>query len=113
RVGISAGTLQVSHVMLACSHVDNLVCVHVSLPTTFYMFALLDALPIFPELCSVSTQECFRQCRVRVEMPQRIQGRECPQGRPGLDRKSTRLISSHVKFSYAVFSLNNKSIILY
>src|SRR5690606_41558081 len=32
-----------------------------------------------------------------------------PVGEPGLDRKSTRLNSSHVKISYAVFCLKKKN----
>src|SRR5258705_3273666 len=32
----------------------------------------------------------------------------CPRGRPGRDRKSTRLNSSHLGISYAVFCLKKK-----
>src|SRR5690606_36667761 len=39
-----------------------------------------------------------------------IEERQCPPENPSLDRKSTRLNSSHVKISYAVFCLKKKKI---
>src|SRR3712207_7831071 len=47
--------------------------------------------------------------RLRV----RAEGRDAPDpalGRPGADRKSTRLNSSHANISYAVFCLKKKKI---
>src|SRR5207302_8277425 len=54
----------------------------------------------------------FRSCRRRGPSPRASGGRSAdpPRGRaPGdTDRKSTRLNSSHVKISYAVFCLKKK-----
>src|SRR5437868_8380650 len=45
------------------------------------------------------------------ERPEEGRGAELPdpQARPRIDRKSTRLNSSHVSISYAVFCLNKKT----
>src|SRR5207302_8633819 len=88
-------------------------------PSAIYTLSLHDALPIFawtefegaPKLCvgrcpipiRVEMNECqlhmcLGQCWSEV---QRLQGEL-------LDRKSTRLNSSHVKISYAVFCLKKK-----
>src|SRR5271167_5129890 len=58
--------------------------------TEIYTLSLHDALPI-----SVCFRRCFAEC-----------GRSPPN--LGLDRKSTRLNSSHVSISYAVFCLKKK-----
>src|SRR5437773_10010705 len=63
-------------------------------PTTvIYTLSLHDALPIWPPL-----------------LPLRLLGSasHAPVGVPSLDRKSTRLNSSHITISYAVFCLKKK-----
>src|SRR5690349_24175647 len=72
--------------------------------TEIYTLSLHDALPI-----SRGTA-CVRSCRDR---PARGRRRACGGQRgvrvgPGIDRKSTRLNSSHVEISYAVFCLKKK-----
>src|SRR6266700_6601028 len=62
--------------------------------TEIYTLSLHDALPIWP---GPGQPKPARPC-----------GRRCPST---LDRKSTRLNSSHVKISYAVFCLKKKKII--
>src|SRR5436309_9671550 len=74
--------------------------------TEIYTLSLHDALPI------------CRRPRTRSERPQRFRRGAADQGRGvprpenarglRLDRKSTRLNSSHVKISYAVFCLKKK-----
>src|SRR3712207_6976082 len=52
-----------------------------------------------------------RQCRVRVlRHHQQLRQRQLEGGVPPLDRKSTRLNSSHANISYAVFCLKKKKI---
>src|SRR5438874_3615360 len=74
-------------------------------PTEIYTLSLHDALPIFINEC----QSCHQKNRVayaRLEEPTR-----CGRMRPGSsDRKSTRLNSSHVEISYAVFCLKKKNV---
>src|SRR6266511_5139787 len=67
--------------------------------TEIYTLSLHDALPIF-DWCVSSTNAQRRQ------MASAIQTAICL-----LDRKSTRLNSSHVKISYAVFCLKKKKTI--
>src|SRR5438067_13753735 len=74
-------------------------------PTTteIYTLSLHDALPI-----SVSSSLTLERAR-----PER--GRRTPRPRPAVDtpradRKSTRLNSSHVSISYAVFCLKKKTV---
>src|SRR4051812_49999556 len=65
--------------------------------TEIYTLSLHDALPIFR--------------RRRVRDPARADHepvRPAPDRRPGRDRKSTRLNSSHMSISYAVFCLKKK-----
>src|SRR5207249_10359668 len=70
--------------------------------TEIYTLSLHDALPIFVD-------------DLRKYLALAVAGREAVQftpmlllGEPGLDRKSTRLNSSHVSISYAVFCLKKK-----
>src|SRR5690606_41239397 len=69
-------------------------------PTEIYTLSLHDALPIFPNCAG-------RKARRPSKRIRRFPGRK---GRPASppDRKSTRLNSSHVKISYAVFCLKKK-----
>src|SRR5690606_41950218 len=92
-------------------------------PTTaFYTLSLHDALPIFVEVATlfcVSTRHIYRLADAgRMPRPLKI-GRANRWSRAALDdwiaggcqpvdRKSTRLNSSHVKISYAVFCLKKK-----
>src|SRR5256885_3798036 len=94
--------------------------------TEIYTLSLHDALPIWPQ------RPLRRACRIRQEIhrgegvarrpravPERLRGRE-PEPSPaahrarrprlddGRDRKSTRLNSSHLVISYAVFCLKKK-----
>src|SRR5690349_23013174 len=49
-----------------------------------------------------------RRCRYHLRRLERIDNRAVLSGRSGGDRKSTRLNSSHVEISYAVFCLKKK-----
>src|SRR5690349_22073189 len=66
--------------------------------TEIYTLSLHDALPIYPAVhCNWREPDAL----LHVD----------PVGRPdGIDRKSTRLNSSHVEISYAVFCLKKKKI---
>src|SRR5436309_15935580 len=66
--------------------------------TEIYTLSLHDALPIYP------ATGAGRGTRAQPE-PERRPHRPA---RRGVDRKSTRLNSSHVKISYAVFCLKKK-----
>src|SRR5207249_11703213 len=54
-------------------------------------------------------ERCRRELLQRVREPERV-GRGHVDNRGGGDRKSTRLNSSHVSISYAVFCLKKKKI---
>src|SRR5690625_6543574 len=56
---------------------------------------------------SLSTPECYA-CGGVGSMLARERFATRPEGRPATDRKSTRLNSSHVAISYAVFCLKKK-----
>src|SRR5215475_14790229 len=62
--------------------------------TEIYTLSLHDALPIYDQ-CRRHASQCFSKHA----------------GSATIDRKSTRLNSSHVKISYAVFCLKNKKTI--
>src|SRR5207302_11048741 len=72
-------------------------------PTEIYTLSLHDALPIFPAGRGVRAGR-----RGRAGRP--ADGRRAPHAGAvrQADRKSTRLNSSHVKISYAVFCLKKK-----
>src|SRR5690606_41757671 len=84
--------------------------------TEIYTLSLHDALPICTR--HVALRELALRSDERVGRPQPVLGAQArtrqlgPQLRVGLrrqrDRKSTRLNSSHVKISYAVFCLKKK-----
>src|SRR5262245_62791154 len=67
-------------------------------PTELYTLSLHDALPIFPPRQRVRGRE--RRDRGRRDLP--------GPGQVTTDRKSTRLNSSHLGISYAVFCLKKK-----
>src|SRR3712207_7957386 len=79
--------------------------------TEIYTLALHDALPICPFYACL---ECFGPLEVGYEFPSitRAQIEAGPTSiwryAPLLDRKSTRLNSSHANISYAVFCLKKK-----
>src|SRR5437773_9988697 len=66
-------------------------------PTELYTLSLHDALPISSRLCRGPAAVCSRE-----------HGSRCAR-RPRQDRKSTRLNSSHITISYAVFCLKKKT----
>src|SRR5215475_6528851 len=70
--------------------------------TEIYTLSLHDALPIWRDPARVETAMISVHDRSRSVRPNRV--RRHP------DRKSTRLNSSHVKISYAVFCLKKKKI---
>src|SRR5690606_41994785 len=76
--------------------------------TEFLSLSLHDALPIYDPV--ELERRAFEEERGREELALQCRGVEAPtlQGEffpPALDRKSTRLNSTHVKISYAVFCL--------
>src|SRR3712207_8707636 len=78
-----------------------------------YTLSLLDALPIFPG--RLHLQPVPRARRRAAAVPHRppppVPGRERRGRAPrALDRKSTRLNSSHANISYAVFCLKKKKL---
>src|SRR5437868_11335072 len=92
------------------------------MPTTvFSTLSLHDALPIFPRACVKARDRVVgiagRARRLALAAHGRLRGlgnaapHRAPRraGRGGRDRKSTRLNSSHVSISYAVFCLKKKT----
>src|SRR5690606_39293048 len=105
-------------------HLSSLCCFyHRPASPRIYTLSLHDALPIFLTT-DVTRQNCTRMAWDRLE---RVPGTGFPQDPPAsrqenaqgtiltscphllIDRKSTRLNSSHVKISYAVFCLKKKT----
>src|SRR5690625_6837166 len=77
-------------------------------PTSIYTLSLHDALPISQQRRRV-TERFLRGLRVRVEINQGALVGGLDFNHWGRDRKSTRLNSSHVAISYAVFCLKKKN----
>src|SRR2546430_12962007 len=73
--------------------------------TEIYTLSLHDALPI---CVAHGVDEVVRPGREQTDM--RAIDRRRRRDRPGIDRKSTRLNSSHSQISYAVFCLKKKNI---
>src|SRR5438067_13498998 len=69
--------------------------------TEIYTLSLHDALPI------LSKPPCLLPSQPQQQRDNRC--RNCPAAAEFLDRKSTRLNSSHVSISYAVFCLKKKN----
>src|SRR2546426_7104899 len=74
--------------------------------TEIYTLSLHDALPISPKTCQ-------RFLRIGVIRQDSFQRHDAPKRILTPDRKSTRLNSSHLVISYAVFCLKKKKKILY
>src|SRR5438874_2805028 len=82
-------------------------------PTEIYTLSLHDALPIFDrsrEHLGLSDKAVISMRRYYLDLLQAFQRGEEPPGLVFEDRKSTRLNSSHVEISYAVFCLKKKTI---
>src|SRR5690606_42115890 len=83
-------------------------------PTALSPLSLHDALPILhPSVCAAATSPSTPSGRSAAKEDARSStsspGRCCSSLRCCSDRKSTRLNSSHVKISYAVFCLKKKT----
>src|SRR5690606_41614959 len=85
---------------------------HATAPTEIYTLSLHDALPI--SSCRTESPMCCRACSPGAVLSSMYcaGSRSCWRatgcGSCTIDRKSTRLNSSHVKISYAVFCLKKK-----
>src|SRR3712207_8854225 len=79
-----------------------------------YPLSLHDALPIFPPHAAVNESvQLVRGARLeRAVAFANAVLRRLADGIAGLDRKSTRLNSSHANISYAVFCLNKTEYLL-
>src|SRR5437879_13794480 len=98
--------------MLTVIFMCSLVFFNVTATTEIYTLSLHDALPIYRRRRGCRnqwTQKSYRRSRYisRCDMESRP-GDALPRGRQVLDRKSTRLNSSHRCISYAVFCLKKK-----
>src|SRR3989442_5745274 len=77
--------------------------------TEIYTLSLHDALPISIQHPAMQTVVA-KELGPKTELPAAVSipGATGSWEKSGLDRKSTRLNSSHVRISYAVFCLQNK-----
>src|SRR5690606_41826222 len=105
--------LQLDYSSISTSVISLFFCSIGMSPTDLYTLSLHDALPIFPgdtrsELAVPVRRGGAVLGAVLLEYPS--PHRSGPDAGP-LDRKSTRLNSSHVKNSYAVFCLKKKKIL--
>src|SRR5439155_23419569 len=95
------------HSCIASSLDDSNFCIITAAPPSTYTLSLHDALPI----CERAPRDEDRHAPAEVELAEPLHEARDPAGRrvqPPLDRKSTRLNSSHVAISYAVFCLKKK-----
>src|SRR5690606_41342562 len=72
--------------------------------TEIYTLSLHDALPIYLDVILAHRLRDVHRCRSAGARHHALERQRC-----GRDRKSTRLNSSHVKISYAVFCLKKKN----
>src|SRR5471032_3451563 len=79
------------HGSKACSF-----CFNDTATTEIYTLSLHDALPIYAHCQALDAQDPLAPLRRQFALPE------------GVDRKSTRLNSSHITNSYAVFCLQKK-----
>src|SRR5438477_3637643 len=78
-------------------------------PSESYTLSLHDALPIYCRKSGGYASAAGRQHRNRGRRPSKTRHWPPPQhGQRKIDRKSTRLNSSHMSISYAVFCLKKK-----
>src|SRR5439155_25365654 len=82
-------------------------------PTEIYTLSLHDALPIFSGADPTTKAALYATLGIRLTYePDRrvvtVEAQLCANAREPEDRKSTRLNSSHVAISYAVFCLKKK-----
>src|SRR5205085_9810528 len=86
--------------------VSNVFFFNATSPTHIYTLSLHDALPISisSNLCSNATEICCSSANGPVTAVRTLSSSS-----PHLDRKSTRLNSSHSQISYAVFCLKKKN----
>src|SRR5256885_13087140 len=75
--------------------------------TEIYTLSLHDALPIFRVPCNLGSG-ARETSAITCQMPANSQERRAGCPKLPLDRKSTRLNSSHLVISYAVFCLKKK-----
>src|SRR5699024_12791263 len=108
------------HLLTPCCPVSLLptFLIHAPPPTQPYTLSLHDALPILPPpqttsrpvtvtLERVTASSATPQPRIRSPPTVRLERVTSP---VRIDRKSTRLNSSHVSISYAVFCLKKKKV---
>src|SRR5947209_8856306 len=96
----------------------SLLFVNITSTSMIYTLSLHDALPIFDGGLKreVEVRDCLchldaGHTQARLHYPEcapLLFGREQPEEKVNLDRKSTRLNSSHANISYAVFCLKKK-----
>src|SRR5262245_63704518 len=75
----------------------------------FYALSLHDALPIFRPLVGTASRDIPRDQDARTQGRDAALAAGVRRGLPVQDRKSTRLNSSHLGISYAVFCLKKKT----
>src|SRR5690625_6967910 len=80
--------------------------------TTSYFHALLSRLATKSNTYTLSLHDALPICPGRARPRPTSAGRPTPRSAARLDRKSTRLNSSHVAISYAVFCLKKKKSML-
>src|SRR5438874_10066734 len=84
-----------------------------SATTEIYTLSLHDALPIFPAAAAVPLKSAVDVAQngpimENADSSARLRNAVCGTVEVAKDRKSTRLNSSHVEISYAVFCLKKK-----
>src|SRR5690349_24015961 len=101
--------------MFVSYYISLLLFFHNTAPTDIYTLSLHDALPICLAVAEAMASGVPVVASDRGSIPELLVDGEggflCDPARPELfvDRKSTRLNSSHVEISYAVFCLKKKS----
>src|SRR5258705_3056917 len=79
--------------------------------TEIYTLSLHDALPILPTIFGSRRSVPWRSKTTRLSSRSPTTFAKCGSRTSELDRKSTRLNSSHLGISYAVFCLKKKKLI--
>src|SRR5204862_8055872 len=103
------------HIRSCCTHFSS--SFHAPAPTDIYTLSLHDALPILVNFVGIAGAAQHYPLRVsrgpahvqpRAGQPAVLRSLKPNADTERLDRKSTRLNSSHVEISYAVFCLKKK-----